>query len=427
MTCSLFMIGVVPLQFLTTLQRLDLVGSGSMTPKMRSKPYMHILFPRPPCAWKQMSWPGMIGYILTSPVAGLVISAATGTLIDRKLTVYSNAIIPRPDNPDTVSFKTDNIDGDYVNIPVQSLPPIQRTLDDEIGHDLNSIKLKLQEFNGELYRYFAGIVWKISELTAVWKLNPPTDPQARSPTSEVAVYDGSPAGTGSTTIVPWQAPSHDQQRQNAYGRVEETMTTQAESTTPPASPAEHAVSTSGSRRSSGTIASSELESRSVQIQARRGSSSTLHMDLEVNATVHQGGPPTYTSSLAASHRPLGPRDYPLHRVTALTIHPSQSLGLQLSSMVNTIIRLPLVAAYQRSVARAYLSAQDNPEQNWLSNEMYPVFGPSPSMYGWKGVGAYWAKLAICIAMETVTGMVIWRTSSIVAWALGTKHYSWGKL
>jgi hypothetical protein len=121
---------------------------------------------------------------------------------------------------------------------------------------------------------------------------------------------------------------------------------------------------------------------------------------------------------------------PHYRVTALSLHASDSLGSHLIGSLATIVRLPFESFYVRCLATNFLAAR-NPSlgEHWARDHIYPFSN-------WFGVGLhagyapvidYASKMLLCIGLETVVTAEVWRLGCKVAYWAGRKWYKWGKL
>ena len=219
----------------------------------------------------------------------------------------------------------------------------------------------------------------------------------------------------------------------------------------------------------------------VQITTRTGSTDTLHMNVEFNASVP--GAPVYTSSFSASPRsgavetvvteeateegslcatPVpDPNCYKEktkviagvhHRVTTLTTYGAGVLGEHLIHPLCSLLALPMDALYIRAVALAFLGASGaSPAALGLRSTVYPLnswFGAkvgtrtgmgmglgvaAGTVIGmghgarWRQVTDYMGKMALCVALETMVGLGVWQVGMGVAWWVGKRWFRWGKL
>ena len=435
---------MAPVQFLITLQKLDLISPWIPIPRLTGTSFRSLLFPSLPLQWTRQSALAYIKAMATSPMAGLAMSTIVNTIVDERLTAYVRALLPRPDNPDPISYKTDVVDGEYVDIPVLTLRTMRPSLEEELARDYHLAKYATHALGGKLMTALRDIKSKISDVF-----------QPGSSSDDWSIVDAS-------TLRRWPIAVN---RGNSWDNPPANEVQQDRSTTPPGDPPPameegndtpqtiRHYSFSISRRSSTSTSSSDFEPSNIQVRARPGSSSTLHMDLEVTGAIPNTEGPVYTSSFAASpHQSHSVQERSgssnqddagqseagsseasvaptpaFRRVTALTLHPQQSLSWHISGMLNAILRFPIVAMYQRSLARAYLDARGDSRRDWLRPSIYPSFGPSTSMYGCWSVGLYTGQIMICFGLEFVSELLVWRLGSEAAWFIGHRYYSWSKL
>ncbi|KAI4258312.1 MAG: hypothetical protein LQ352_001250 [Teloschistes flavicans] len=120
---------------------------------------------------------------------------------------------------------------------------------------------------------------------------------------------------------------------------------------------------------------------------------------------------------------------PCHRVTNLSSGPADTMAFSVSTMVASIILLPLETLLVRSVATAYLttSGPSSASCYWLREEIYPTGS-------WFGMGLrggramdYARKMVLCFGMEMVLGYGVWQIGAGVTWWIGKWFFNWGKL
>ena len=128
---------------------------------------------------------------------------------------------------------------------------------------------------------------------------------------------------------------------------------------------------------------------------------------------------------AAEIKSIGPS----HRVTALTLHASESIGSHIVGAITSLLRLSLESLYTRSLASSFLAARNTERGAWILTHVYPL-----SLWivpGYKGVTLsgfrdYASKIVLCIGTEVIVTSGVWRLGCGFAEWLGLSYY-WGKL
>ena len=217
------------------------------------------------------------------------------SILDYKVARYAFLTIPRPDNPETHSIKgfTDYYDGSYHRSSISGTRGNARTSGNVSL--LSEIKKDLEDFFNTLVNFGTGCK---SRFKNAIKSREHIDKQASSaPRVETSFIeqlsddemdtDQIRVPTGNTSLQPGTA-------EEASGRPSGAIpaTTSNSSTTTPSLQ-------SFESDDEGPI-TSEPTNNTVQITTRTGSTDTLHMNVEVNASVP--GVPVYTSSFSASPR-----------------------------------------------------------------------------------------------------------------------------
>lgn len=121
---------------------------------------------------------------------------------------------------------------------------------------------------------------------------------------------------------------------------------------------------------------------------------------------------------------------PHYRVTALTLHASDSLGSHVVNALMSLLFLPLESLYVRSVARSFLTVGSLDRRSWMLGHTYPLqhwILPGFHDVGWRVFGDYAAKLLLCVASEAIISTGVWRLACRYAEWTGRSWYSWGKL
>ena len=122
---------------------------------------------------------------------------------------------------------------------------------------------------------------------------------------------------------------------------------------------------------------------------------------------------------------------PHYRVTALTLHPSDSLGSLIANLITNTARLPFESLYLRSLATAYVAAGEQPgSRSWLGQNIFPLsatFGSGFGPPGMKGRMDYASRIAMCLFAEAVIGVQVWWVGCAAAVWAGQRWYKWGRL
>ena len=122
---------------------------------------------------------------------------------------------------------------------------------------------------------------------------------------------------------------------------------------------------------------------------------------------------------------------PHHRVTALSLHSSNALSGQFAVVLTSLIRMPFESIFLRSLARSFLATRTPASSSlWLRGQVHPLstwFGPGFRLYGWRGVLAYSSKILLCMGLDLVIGLEVWRIGYQAAWWAGFNWFNWGRL
>ena len=124
-----------------------------------------------------------------------------------------------------------------------------------------------------------------------------------------------------------------------------------------------------------------------------------------------------------------PDDPIQHRVTWLSCYPAEVFTFQASTLLTSLLMLPLDMFYHRTLARAFLgsSRMTNPAARRMQENVWPT---NP----WLGVGAMglWGgcvfvkNLALTFSVQAVASSLVWYGSKRFALSLG-RGYGWGKI
>lgn len=116
----------------------------------------------------------------------------------------------------------------------------------------------------------------------------------------------------------------------------------------------------------------------------------------------------------------------VHRVTALSNHPSDAMASHVSSLLATAILLPLEALYLRSLATSFL-ASARPGAIGLRADIRGVgawFGGEGGIWG---MGEYAGTMLLLLGLQGVVSSVVWSFGTGTAIWLGRRAFGWGKL
>ncbi|MCJ1414708.1 hypothetical protein MMC32_001035 [Xylographa parallela] len=393
------------------------------------------------------------------------------THLDTYLLSYIRIVVPRPDFPDETSKRAYDEHPTNLDAWSMELNRDKRSLLDEIKSDFGVAMDHVERLRARL-----GSSRSIRDIRRFFSVSG----QKRCPTTNTGQENlqGATTDVGSP-VHPQGHQSELQSTSNLAGSsiADEFHTRVEEPRIPEITTAHHAPDHQPSRRSSSlplivdeVTATSNVadrrESRStatpspqltastdeeelmmraleqdnpVQITTSAGSTDTLHMNVEVNGA--SPGEPVFTSSFSASPRPTLVETVEVqhveeqrHRVTALSLQPSESISLRIVHGLNMIFRLPLEALLVRSIAHAFLasagSSSGNASLAKLRSSVYPRnawFGAGLRAGGFSGACDYASKMILCLGMESAVGLYVWQAGVAVAWYAGKRWYRWGQL
>lgn len=443
------LVAISPLQLFSMLQQLDLLPAWPLVPsplKLSVASLSPLLFPPIPQAWTLHSSLSYGIGICLSPLPVFLGFRYVANHLDTHLLRYTRLLLLRPDCPDDCSLKA------YTEQP-----------NTVVGLTMDHIKHKTS-FTDEITKDFLTLIDLITDLRVrLRKILPalprpavigdPSDFTIQDMIGEDAPYLAQLAYPHND---PYNTPSNPSPRSPEL--ITELPTNRETSTTPPptslpVTPSNHRAFHSPSTAPSSPLLSASTDSEEyllrtleaanpVQITTRTGSTDTLHMNVEVNGT--DPGAPVFTSSFSASPRAALVETLEVrrvletqHRVTALTLHASDSLAQHLVDGVVTVLRLPLEAFLARSVAHAFLtrgalapSSGTSAAVSAMSGLVFPRnawFGAGLQAGGWVGVGDYARKMALCVGLESVVGFCVWQAGFEIAWWAGRRWFLWGRL
>ena len=120
-----------------------------------------------------------------------------------------------------------------------------------------------------------------------------------------------------------------------------------------------------------------------------------------------------------------------HRETDLSKFPSHFLALNIDSLINQIIFLPLESLFLRSLVSSFLAG---PLATRGVRHYPPGAGPVGALMGeavgpadWRRAGAYANKIGLCMAVQFSIDTAIW--GGAYAWTryVGLSRFHWGKV
>ena len=410
---------LIPLHFYGNLQQLALIPAWPIVPNPFRISYLAALLPQLPHYNGLWNLPAYGLAILTSPLSMFLWSEYYNNLFDDSLTRYTRAAIPRPDNPDNVSVKIHTEDGITTSTsPVDEYPRLQGSLGNEIRKDLAKCLESLYVARA-VARQFVRTLFRGKRPTVEFPERiVETEHDARG-------LDVPNRIEGTSSLSPSPREAFDRTA-NVAGPPSQVNGQHGSAPPPPTSVTSSAVSDEGSPI---------IQPSNVQIRTRTGSTSTLHMEVEINTQV-RGAP--FTSNFSASSRNMEMDNMPSqvahdfhYRVTSLTLAPSCMLGARIRDTIVTVLGLPLESMFLRSLAHTFVqSGPTSRETAWLQAQIYPVgvyYFLGPKTLGIAALATYFGKIILCIGIETFLSLRLWHVTSDTARWIGRRYYSWRKL
>lgn len=113
-----------------------------------------------------------------------------------------------------------------------------------------------------------------------------------------------------------------------------------------------------------------------------------------------------------------------HRVTILSSHPLDSLASHMSSMITSVIFMPLESLYLRSLASHFLSSRSAPPA--LQSEVVRKLSIWPGGGSKSEILPYLGKLGLIFGMQAAVNASVWGIITGAAIRIG-KSCGWGKL
>ena len=413
---------LLPLHFYGTLQHLDLLPAWPLVPNPFRASYFLPLFSAVPSLFNQ-SQPNVTQIalgVLLSPAVTFLLAEYVYDILDDSLTRYVRAAIARPDSPDSLSFKLKTEDGTTTSAsPVSEFPTLQGSVREEIGKDISNAiesfyvaRAKLRQIVRGLFRHKRPAVEfpdRVEEIQLSPRQSSSTDDAYQLSRLNIV-----PPASRSGARVSLPYVTHD-----------------ADTVPPPESP----MTDSTASEEAESLA---IQPSNVQIRTRSGSTSTLHMDVEINAPVEGAIPLTSSFSSsphameieqASNHTVANPAR--THRVTSLSLAPASILGSRVKGALVTMLGLPFESLYLRSVAHGCVRSSPSPSLSaWLGSQIYPIPGLATARFGLLGApftAEYYGKIIICIGIEALVHLELWHVTAAVARWIGRRWYSWGDL
>ena len=407
---------ILPLQFYGTLQHLGLLPAWPLVPN----PFRHSYFlPLLPTTSHGSTYLAYGAAILTSPVA-LLLGLEYLDRLESTPFAYARAAIPRPDNPDAVSRIMKSVEGhEAENAVLDDYPLLQGSLQEEVHKDWSRLvetfyvtRAVVRHHWRNFFRRKRPAVEFPDEVEEILLSPRPSNLSPETGSMGNALRNGGTDDGGSDQPLP-------------------PLQTRGETATP------HRPTSPGSSTASEDPDSPLVQPPNVQVRTRTGSTSTLHMDVEINAPAAGAAP--LTSSFSSSPRTVvidqvthqQVQGNPSHRVTALSLAPARMLTLRVSRVVVTVLKLPLESMFLRSLALGYLAASPDLAQSaWLRSQIYPVgslFQPRLGFSSWHSALDYTGKIFLCLGVDFILDLELWRVmSALVRW-FGKRTFSWGNL
>lgn len=269
---------LAPLQFYAKLQRLGLLPPWPLLPNPLQASYLRPLLSSPRSCSPPYSLTSYASSIALCPLATFCYMTWITDLVRIKLIQYTRASLPRPENPDSLSLKLGTEDGVNMNAPVLELPRLQGSLAEELAKDISLVVRTFHSARFTLGRFWTGA---FRQRKATVEFPDPIEDAGQPPTQNV----DSVLRRRSTITITEPGPPESPDVSTSLDSDTSFAETPSNILTPTSS--------------NGPFSPTTLSSN-VQIRTRSGSTSTLHMDVEVNAPLRGG--PVFTSTFASSPR-----------------------------------------------------------------------------------------------------------------------------
>ena len=280
---NIFHLLLVPIQFYGTLQRLNLCPAWPLLPNAFSKSYFQPMLPPLPTIWNRRSLGSYAASLVFSPLATYTYMTIFHITVNSKLGVYTRAGLPRPDNPDSASMRLGDDPDTAMTAPVLEYPKLQGSVHQEFNKDLQHIRASIKRVESFVLSSYR----QLSYILGVPTVSSSTMESHADTRAHPVRFAQDPL---SPTTTPLESPEQNPAINPGIHPAQTQLSSSTSTPSPPRSPT-----------SSQDPDSPALEPSNVQIRTRTGSTSTLHMDVEVNAPLNGG--PVFTSSFAASPRP----------------------------------------------------------------------------------------------------------------------------
>jgi hypothetical protein len=404
------------------LQKLRLVESWP--PCSRRTISAVLLLGPSPILWSTASTVAFARASLSSPyVLGFIYNLAEETLRE-KLFAYMQTVVARPDNPDSSSYRLELEDDrvDPSEATVLRLPVYQRTFTEQFALDFRSFR---QSVLRGTYRVHEAFGRRIPESS----VQPSTEtPRQQRPISRPSTSRGRVPDTAIAPAVSFATDNQTFVRPDSL-EIGEHEPIQRRS---PPSPDPNVTPPQSPGGSSSDLIS-EADPSAVQVRTRSGSTSTLHMDLEVQLPMNSQGiqERRHNSFTTSDQNAVPPKKVhepssEHHRVTQLTVHSSTTLSVQLAFVLSSAILMPLESMYLRSVARSFLAGQGISAAR-INDLVYPSVRYGLRGQDWKGMMMYSGQVLLCFGVETALRLYFWRICGSISLWWGRSKFGWGRL
>ncbi|OAP54993.1 hypothetical protein AYL99_10693 [Fonsecaea erecta] len=124
-------------------------------------------------------------------------------------------------------------------------------------------------------------------------------------------------------------------------------------------------------------------------------------------------------------------DESLYRVTVLSNHPAEAFAHYTTSIIESIVLLPLDIMFLRSLARGFVSQNSAGLQMAGASSLLSDVWPLTSGLRLRGISMgqslqFWGNFFLTIGMQGIVNLVIWGVGTRVTMKLG-ERFGWGKV
>ncbi|EXJ71039.1 uncharacterized protein A1O5_06032 [Cladophialophora psammophila CBS 110553] len=124
-------------------------------------------------------------------------------------------------------------------------------------------------------------------------------------------------------------------------------------------------------------------------------------------------------------------DESLYRVTILSNHPAEAFAHYMTSIIESVVLLPLDILFLRSVARSFLSRHSGDQQMNRAASLLGDVWPLGSGLGVRDLSMsqrlqFWGNFFLTIGMQGLVNFVIWGVGTRVTLRLG-ERFGWGNI